>query len=104
LKVKDACAESPIVNGINFYKATRFDPDVCRDDTAYAYGGRVIMKAVPDPGYEFAGWSGGLFRQENPTVMIIHADRSITTNFPAIGSALRKGKYVVHTRILNATR
>lgn len=62
------------------------------DKATYCLGERVKLKAVPDPGYEFAGWSGGLFGQDNPTVIIMHAYRSITANFSMVGSVSGKDK------------
>jgi len=57
------------------------------DKTDYALGERIRIRAVPDPGYEFAGWSGALSEQSNPTVIIMHSNRSITANFVASLSA-----------------
>jgi uncharacterized repeat protein (TIGR02543 family) len=57
------------------------------DKASYSLGEKVRLRAVPDPGYKFTGWSGGLSGQDNPTVVIMRADRSITANFSALGSA-----------------
>jgi len=51
---------------------------------AYTLGERVSIKAVADPGYEFIGWSGALSDKTNPTVIIMHSNRSITANFVAV--------------------
>jgi hypothetical protein len=51
------------------------------DKPDYALGERVRIKAVPDPGYEFISWSGGLSEKTNPATMIMHSNRSITANF-----------------------
>lgn len=53
------------------------------DKEAYALGESVRLRAVPDTGYEFAGWSGGLSGTENPITIIMHAKRTITANFTA---------------------
>ena len=62
------------------------------DKTAYTVGDKVSLRAVAAPGYEFTGWSGGLFGQDNPTVIIMHAYRSITANFSMVGSVSGKNK------------
>jgi hypothetical protein len=56
---------------------------VSPDKEAYVLGEKVNLEAVADPGYEFSGWSGGLVSQENPTLIVMHANRSITANFVA---------------------
>ncbi len=62
------------------------------DRAAYAFGERVKLRAVPDSGYEFAGWSGGFSGKHNPAVVTMHANRSITANFSLIGSPPGKMK------------
>jgi len=57
------------------------------DKTAYDLGEKVILKAVADAGYKFAGWSGGLSKTGNPVTIIMHANRSITANFVTIALA-----------------
>ncbi len=57
------------------------------DKAAYTLGDKVRLRAVADPGYEFAGWSGALSEQSNPTVIIMHSNRSITANFVVSPSA-----------------
>lgn len=57
------------------------------DKPDYNLGERVRIKAVPDPGYEFICWSGGLSEKTNPAVIIMHSNRSITANFVAGPSA-----------------
>ena len=51
------------------------------DKIAYTIGESVRIRAVADPGYEFAGWSGGFSGSENPTVIIMHSNRLITAEF-----------------------
>jgi hypothetical protein len=57
------------------------------DKQDYALGERVSIKAVPDSGYEFFSWSGGLFEKANPATIIMNSNRSITANFIAGPSA-----------------
>jgi hypothetical protein len=57
------------------------------DKEAYTLGESVRLKAVADPGYEFIGWSGALLEKTNPTVIIMHSNRSITANFVAAPAA-----------------
>jgi len=54
---------------------------------AYVLSERVRLRAVAEPGYEFISWSGGLSEKTNPTVIIMHSNRSITANFVAGPSA-----------------
>ncbi len=51
------------------------------DTIAYALGQKVILSAVADNGYEFAGWSGDLSGMENPATIIMYANRTIVANF-----------------------
>lgn len=51
------------------------------DKTAYTFREKVILKAVPDAGYQFTGWSGDLSGTENPATIIMHANRTVTANF-----------------------
>ena len=51
------------------------------DKAAYFLGEEVILRAVPDVGHEFTGWSGGISGTKNPKRIIMHANRSITANF-----------------------
>jgi len=62
------------------------------DKAAYTLGDKVEMRAVAAPGYEFAGWSGGLDGKANPTVIVMHAKRTITANFSMIGYAPEEKK------------
>ncbi|MHC4436557.1 MAG: InlB B-repeat-containing protein [Planctomycetota bacterium] len=57
------------------------------DKANYAFGERVRIKAVPDSGYEFFSWSGGLSEKANPATIIMHSNRSITANFVGNPSA-----------------
>jgi hypothetical protein len=54
------------------------------DKKLYTLGEKVILSAFADPGYKFAGWSGGLSGIENPVTIVMHANRSIIANFAAI--------------------
>jgi hypothetical protein len=51
------------------------------DKVAYTLGESVRIKAIANPGYEFAGWSSGFSGSENPTVIIMHSNRLITAEF-----------------------
>jgi len=61
------------------------------EKATYTLAEKVRVKAVPNAGYEFTGWSGGLSGQENPTDIIMHANRSITASFSMIQSASVSG-------------
>jgi hypothetical protein len=53
------------------------------DQATYVLGDRVVLSAIPEPGYEFVGWSGDLTGSENPATIIMHADRLIKARFSA---------------------
>jgi hypothetical protein len=57
------------------------------DQTHYACGERVTLTALPDPGHDFAGWSGDLSGNANPTEVVMTEDRSVTAEFVLDGSA-----------------
>jgi len=44
-------------------------------------GSRVTLTATPSPGWRFEGWSGDLTGANNPTIITIDRDKSITANF-----------------------
>jgi uncharacterized repeat protein (TIGR02543 family) len=44
-------------------------------------GTRVTLTATPAPGWRFEGWSGDLTGTDNPAVITIDRDKSITANF-----------------------
>ena len=71
---------SPILNIV----ATGGSVTKIPDKTAYTLGEKVILRAVADDGYQFAGWSGGLSGTGNPVTIIMHANQSITAHFVTI--------------------
>lgn len=53
-------------------------------------GEKVKLKAVPDSGYEFTGWLGDVLERDNPVVITMYANRSITATFSTVESAPSK--------------
>ena len=51
------------------------------DQSEYADGTQVSLKAVPDDGYTFSGWSGDASGRANPLPLTMDADKSITARF-----------------------
>ncbi len=47
----------------------------------YTYGTGVILQAIPDEGYVFAGWEGDLTGMQNPTSIKMDSDKNITALF-----------------------
>lgn len=47
----------------------------------YAWGTRVALTAVPDPGYVFAGWSGDLAGSASPDTVVMDVDRVVHATF-----------------------
>lgn len=59
---------------------------IARDTTATTYveASRVVLTAVPKPGYTFAGWSGSASGTTNPITVLIKANMNVTANFIAV--------------------
>jgi uncharacterized protein (TIGR02145 family)/uncharacterized repeat protein (TIGR02543 family) len=51
------------------------------DQTQYDSGSVVTLTAVPDAGYQFTGWSGGITGTTNPSSVTMNAAKSVTANF-----------------------
>ena len=52
----------------------------------YSPGAMEVLVATPNPGYLFDGWSGGIVSSENPVVITINSNLSITGHFtPDLG-------------------
>ena len=51
---------------------------------SYDAGTSVTLTAVPDPGWQFVGWSGDLTGNTNPSTLLMDAPKSVTANFTAI--------------------
>lgn len=51
------------------------------DKADYTLGETIILRAVADTGYKFAGWAGDLAGMKNPIRINMYANRSITANF-----------------------
>jgi hypothetical protein len=50
----------------------------------YTAGTRVSVTAVADPGFAFASWGGDLSGSENPTTLVVDADKTVTARFDAV--------------------
>lgn len=51
------------------------------DQAVYHYGDQVALTAVPDPGWTFSGWSGGLSGTGNPQSILINGDTTVNAAF-----------------------
>jgi uncharacterized repeat protein (TIGR02543 family) len=51
------------------------------DKRVYNLGEKVILRAVADNGYEFAGWSGALSGTDNSVTIIMYANRTVIADF-----------------------
>lgn len=51
------------------------------DKLEYYNGDEVTVTAVPEPGWSFAGWSGGATGTTNPLQIVVSSDLSITGTF-----------------------
>jgi uncharacterized repeat protein (TIGR02543 family) len=54
------------------------------DQDDYLAGSQVELTAIPDTGYEFAGWSGDVTSTDNPLTVTMDANKDITASFTAI--------------------
>lgn len=68
---------SPELNIISINGSIKKVPD----KITYKLGEQVILKAVPDDGYEFTSWSGDITGSDSPVQILMHANQSITANF-----------------------
>ena len=48
---------------------------------SFPYGTNVTLTAIPDPCWEFAGWSGDVTGMTNPNYIILDADYAVTATF-----------------------
>jgi uncharacterized repeat protein (TIGR02543 family) len=56
--------------------------NITRDNMGpYFYGQVVQLTAVPDPGWNFSGWSSDLNGSVNPASLTINANKSVTATF-----------------------
>lgn len=41
----------------------------------------VVIEAIPAPGYQFDGWTGGVTSEENPFILVLDCTKTVTANF-----------------------
>ena len=58
------------------------------DEADYGFGEFVTVTAVPDAGYAFTGWSGDITSSDNPLVVEMLDDYSITANFEEVSAPI----------------
>ncbi len=51
------------------------------DQATYTCGQVVTLTAVPDAGYQFTGWSGDLSGTDNPAVVVMNGNQSVSATF-----------------------
>lgn len=54
----------------------------------YSHGAVVTLTAQAAPGWQFAGWQGGLSGNTNPASVVLTADRTVTAAFVPINYAM----------------
>jgi len=54
------------------------------DQSSYASGTTVTLKANPEAGWRFQGWSGDLRGSDNPATLIVDADKVVNASFTSI--------------------
>jgi cellulose 1,4-beta-cellobiosidase len=57
--------------------------DLTAGGHTYKSGSKVTIKATPDAGYEFAGWSGAFTGNTNPLTITIDGNKTLTATFTA---------------------
>jgi uncharacterized repeat protein (TIGR02543 family) len=58
----------------------------------YDSGAQVSVKAMPNSGYQFSGWSGSVSGTTNPITITMDADKSVTASFTEIPKPPEKKK------------
>lgn len=56
------------------------DPPDCATGSC-SPGTEVELTAIPNEGYEFVGWSGDAWGSENPTSLVLDADKAVSADF-----------------------
>ncbi len=56
------------------------------DQSSYASGTTITLKANPEAGWSFQGWSGDLKGSDNPATVIVDADKVVNASFTRITS------------------
>jgi len=51
------------------------------DKLEYSHGEEVQLTAIPDEGWSFANWTGDLSGSDNPKIIVMDQNRSVTANF-----------------------
>lgn len=51
----------------------------------YPYRSVVLLEALPDPGYEFIGWSGDVFGRSNPLSLLLNSSKTVVALFRVPG-------------------
>ena len=51
------------------------------DKLEYTHGEEVQLTALPDEGWSFANWTGDLSGSDNPKIIVMDQNRSVTANF-----------------------
>jgi uncharacterized repeat protein (TIGR02543 family) len=51
------------------------------NQTTYHFNDVVELTAEPDPGYEFTGWTGDLTSTDNPDLITMDGNKSVTANY-----------------------
>jgi uncharacterized repeat protein (TIGR02543 family) len=51
------------------------------DQATYTFGDEVVLTAMPDAGWMFNEWTGGLTGSENPATVTMNGDETVTAHF-----------------------
>ncbi len=62
----------------------------------YSEGQTVTLTPVPNPGYQFAGWTGDASGTANPLTVTMSADKKIVASFAPVASASFQGNVTVN--------
>jgi len=54
------------------------------EDGEYADGAPVALAALANPGFRFANWSGATNTTNNPLLLVMDSDKTVTANFAAL--------------------
>jgi len=71
-----------------------------RTSSSYKYGEQITLTASANPGYRFKGWTGSIISSNNPIIVTMDNNKSVTANFVLKTTrtlGLGEGKYVEQT-------
>lgn len=76
------------INGQGEVKAKNANGDLVALEESYPQGAQLELVALPAADWEFVNWTGDLSSTQNPVVLDLDGDKTITVNFSSPGNNL----------------